>query len=90
MSKKNRSRKQAKVAEASARKLTVGKVVRLLLKSLLFAVLASVLLVVLDVLGVPGLTNPWIQGIAIVVLYLIAYPFLMSEFRAGSTRADDG
>ena len=36
--------------------------------------------------GVPGLRSFWIQGGVIVGLYLLAYPFLMSEFRAARYR----
>lgn len=84
MSKKTRKRKRQRRAERAARRITVGKIARLALKSVLFAVVASLAMVLLDALGVPGLDRIWVQGGAIVVLYLLAYPVLMSEFRKGA------
>ena len=90
MSKKTRRRKDEQRAKTQARRITVGKVVRLALKSLLFAVVASLLLVGLDAIGVPGLTNTWVQIGVLIVMYALSYPFLMSEFRAASYRGEEG
>ncbi len=82
MSKRNRERKaELKVAQ-DARKLTPGKVFRLMLKSLVFALAVGLLFAVLSTLGVPYLDRLWVQFGLILLVYVVAYPFLMSEFRA--------
>ena len=82
MSKRNRDRKVELRAAQDARKLTPGKVFRLMLKSLVFALAVGLLFAVLSTLGVPYLDRLWVQFGLIFVVYVVAYPFLMSEFRA--------
>jgi hypothetical protein len=81
MSKSNKQRKEDARALTDARKLTWGKVLRLVLKSLLFAVVVAVLIEVLARLGVPVKTSIWYQYGLVFIVYIVAYPFLMSEFR---------
>ncbi len=81
MSKKNRERKSKLQAAQAARKLTVGKVLRLMLKSLVFALAVGLLFAALTTLGVPYLDRVWVQFGLVLAVYLVAYPFLMSEFR---------
>jgi|FLYL01.1.fsa_nt_gi uncharacterized membrane protein len=82
MSKKKRDKREMVRAAQEARKLTPGKLFRLFLKSIVFAVVVGILFTVLSLLGVPGLDNWWMQFALIFVVYLLAYPFIMSEFRA--------
>lgn len=80
----SKSKKQRKVSQRSAleaRRLTPGKVLRLVLKTLAFALLVSLLVSLLASLGVPVLENFWLQVAIMLVIYLLAYPYLMSEFR---------
>ena len=86
MSKRNRERKAKLRATQDARKLTPGKVFRLMLKSLVFALAVGLLFAVLSTLGVPYLDRLWVQFGLIFLVYLVAYPFLMSEFRARRSR----
>ncbi len=81
MSKANKQRKADSRAVLEARRLTPGKVLRLVLKTLAFAVLVSLLVTLLSALGVPVLANFWLQLPVMLVVYVLAYPFLMSEFR---------
>ncbi len=81
MSKTTKQRKVDAKAVAEARRLTPGKVFRLVLKSLGFAILVSLLVTLLNVLGVPVLGNFWLQLAVMLVVYILAYPFLMREFR---------
>lgn len=81
MSKTTKQRKVDAKAVAEAKRLTPGKVFRLVLKSLGFAVLVSLLVTLLNVLGVPVLGNFWLQLAVMLVVYILAYPFLMREFR---------
>lgn len=81
MSKKSRERKELRRAQEQARRLTTGKVLRLLLKSLLFAVAVSLVVGLASALGVPGLETFWVQALVVLGLYALAYPVLMSEFR---------
>lgn len=81
MSKKNQLRKAQAQAQQEARRLTVGKVVRLLLKSILFAVVVSLTIVLLGFVGIPALDTWWMQLLVLFGVYALAYPFLMSEFR---------
>jgi len=81
MSNRTKQRKADSQAAVEARRLTPGKVVRLVLKTLAFALLVSLLVTVLSALGVPVLENFWLQLAVMLVVYILAYPFLMSEFR---------
>ena len=81
MSKTTKQRKVDAKALAEARKLTPGKVLRLVLKSLGFAILVSLLIALLSALGVPVLEYFWLQLVVMLGVYILAYPFLMREFR---------
>ena len=79
-----RSRKQRKEAQAyskEARRLTAGKLFRLFLKSLGFALLVALIVLLLEVIGVPVTRNFWIQLLIMLAVYIPFYPFIMSEFR---------
>lgn len=81
MSKKNQQRKAERRSLEEARRITVGKMVRLLLKSLGFAILLTVLVMILQALHVPAVRNFWVQMGMVFAAYLLVYPVLMSEFR---------
>lgn len=81
MSKRNKQKKASQRALQEARRLTVGKVVRLVLKMFVFAILASLLVSLAAAYGVPGLENFWVQILVMMLLYIPAYPFIMREFR---------
>ena len=81
MSKTTKQRKVDAKALAEARRLTPGKVLRLVLKSLGFAILVSLLVALLSALGIPVLESFWLQLAVMLVVYIAAYPFLMREFR---------
>lgn len=81
MSKSTKQRKVDAKAVADARRFTPGKMFRLVLKSLGFAVLVSLLVSLLGAFGLPVFENIWLQLAVMVVVYVLAYPFLMSEFR---------
>lgn len=81
MSKRTQQRKLERAALEQARRITVGKMVRLLLKSLLFAMLVASLMVALSLLGIPWLTSTWVQLAVMILVYLLAYPYLIREFR---------
>lgn len=85
MSKGNKQRKVDSRAALEARRLTPGKVLRLVLKTLGFAILVSLLVTLLSAAGVPVLENFWLQLAVMLVVYVLAYPFLMSEFRSKRT-----
>ncbi len=86
MSKKKREEKARLRAVQEARKLSVGKMFRLTLKMLAFALLASFVVSFAAAMGVPGLDNFWVQLLVMVLLYIPAYPFVMSEFRPKVSR----
>lgn len=90
MSKSSQRRKAEQRAREEARRVTPGKVLRLFLKSVVFAVLVSLLVIVLTVLRMPGLGNVWVQMALVFGAYLLAYPLLMSEFRPRRRREDQG
>ncbi len=81
MSKKSQQRKAERRSLEEARRITFGKMVRLLLKSLGFAILLTILVMVLQALHVPGISSFWVQMGMVLVAYLLVYPVLMSEFR---------
>jgi ABC-type bacteriocin/lantibiotic exporter with double-glycine peptidase domain len=81
MSKRKKELKEKRSALEQARKFTPGKVIRLVLKSLVFAVAVAIIMIGIELLGIPAFSNFWIQLAVMVVIYLIAFPFLMSEFR---------
>jgi Ca2+/Na+ antiporter len=83
MSKRKKEQKLEKAALEDARKLTLGKMLRLLLKSLLFSLLVVLLMTGLAFVGIPAFQNFWIQIAVMVVVYVVAYPYLMREFRVG-------
>ena len=80
MAKATKQRKTDARAVIDARRITFGKMFRLLLKSLGFAVAVGLLIVLLQALGLPR-DNPWITLPILLVVYVAAYPLLMSEFR---------
>ena len=80
MAKATKQRKDDARAVADARRLTPGKMLRLLFKSLGFAVLVSLLILLLQAVGLPA-NNFWVTLPVMLVVYLAAYPVLMSEFR---------
>ena len=81
MAKNTKQRKADAKAVADARRLTPAKVLRLVLKSLGFAILVSLLLILLQSFNVPVFQTWWLQFGVMLVVYVAAYPFLMSEFR---------
>ena len=81
MSKTTKKRKDDARALAEARQLTPGKVFRLVLKSLGFAILVSLLVFLLGLVVPSARDNFWIQLPLMLVVYIAAYPFLMREFR---------
>ena len=90
-----RSRKQRKAAQAEskeARRLTAGKLLRLFFKSLAFALLVALIVMVLELLGVSVTQNFWLQLLIMLAVYIPFYPFIMSEFRSkpGAARASKG
>ena len=79
-----RSRKQRKASQADskeARRLTAGRLLRLFLKSLAFALLVALLVMVLELVGVAVTQNFWLQLLIMLAVYIPFYPFIMSEFR---------
>ncbi|MCA9838350.1 MAG: hypothetical protein KC422_15650 [Trueperaceae bacterium] len=79
---KSKKQKQAELkAQQEARQITPAKLLRLALKSMGFAIVVAVVVIGLNLLGVPALGNTWVQLGIMFVVYLVAYPFLMSEFR---------
>ena len=84
MSKSNKQRKVEARAAEDARKLTTGKVLRLVLKTLAFAIVVSLLVVVLQRFIKPFPT--WLQYVLMLAVYIAAYPVLMSEFRVRHAR----
>jgi NADH:ubiquinone oxidoreductase subunit 2 (subunit N) len=81
MSKSKKQLEAERKARSEARQLSPGKIIRLILKSLLFAVLVTFILILLSLLGLPVTTNFWLQLIVMALVYGLAYPFLISEFR---------
>jgi membrane protein implicated in regulation of membrane protease activity len=88
MSKRKRDQKLERAALEEARRITPGKMIRLLLKSLLFSLLVVVIMVGLSLLGVPAFQNFWVQLVVMVIIYVIAYPFLMREFRPRRVKSE--
>ena len=80
MSKRKQARKAVR-ERAEARKMTSGKLLRLIGKSMLFAVIVSFIILGLNLAGVPAFGNFYVQLGVMFVVYMVAYPFLMSEFR---------
>ena len=80
MSKRKQARKAVR-ERAEARKMTSGKLLRLIGKSMLFAVIVSFIILGLNLAGVPAFGNFYVQLGVMFVVYVLAYPFLMSEFR---------
>ena len=89
MSKRKREEKLERASAEEARKITPGKMIRLLLKSLLFSLLVVVVMVALNLIGIPAFQNFWIQLAVMVVIYVIAYRFLMKEFRVKKVRSKE-
>ena len=89
MSKKNKERKIEQRAAEEARRITPGKMIRLLLKSLLFSLLVVVVMVGLSLLGINAFQNFWVQLVVMVVIYALAYPYLMREFRVKKVRSKE-
>ncbi|MGL4611929.1 MAG: hypothetical protein ACRCYY_20005 [Trueperaceae bacterium] len=86
MSKRKREQKLERASLEEARKITPGKMIRLLLKSLLFSLVVVLVLLGLNLLGLNAFQNFWIQLAVMVVVYIVAYPFLMREFRVRKNR----
>jgi membrane protein implicated in regulation of membrane protease activity len=42
----------------------------------------------LSLLGVPAFQNFWVQLVVMVIIYVIAYPFLMREFRPRRVKSE--
>jgi len=82
MSKTKKHRKAMKRARMEARKITPMKLLRLALKTLLFAVVIASLITVMLLLGVAVVEERWFQLLFMAVCYVIAFPFVFSEFRA--------
>ena len=80
MSKRKQARKAVR-ERAEARKMTSGKLLRLIGKSMLFAVTVAFIILGLNLAGVPAFGNFYVQLGVMFVVYMVAYPFLMSEFR---------
>lgn len=88
MSKRKKEQKLERAAIEEARRVTPGKMIRLLLKSLLFSLLVVVIMVGLNLLGINAFQNFWVQLAVMVVIYIIAYPFLMREFRPRRVKSE--
>jgi Ca2+/Na+ antiporter len=89
MSKKSKDRKLEQRAVIEARQLTPGKMIRLLLKSLLFSLVVVLVMVALSMLGINAFQNFWIQLPVMVVIYATGYPYLMREFRSKKVRSKE-
>lgn len=81
MSQRNRERRSERKAIEKARKITVGKMVRLFVKSVLLAAGFVVVVTLLNALGVPYLDRLWGQLVVLGLLWIVAYPLLMRDFR---------
>jgi hypothetical protein len=88
MSKKSKERKLEQRSLEEARRLTPGKMIRLLLKSLLFSLVVVVVMVGLNLLGINAFQNFWIQLPVMVVIYALGYPYLMREFRVKKVKGE--
>lgn len=88
MSKKNKERKLGRQAASKARQVTPGKMIRLLLKSLLFSVIVVVVMLALNLLGINAFQNFWVQLIVMVIIYALAYPYLIREFRVKKVKSE--
>ncbi len=84
--KSKKERKAERQSYEDARKMTAGKLVRLVLKSMVFAVSVAVIMLLLSLLGVPALNSLWVQFGVMFAVYILAYPYLMSEFRPKKVR----
>jgi uncharacterized membrane protein len=82
MSKSKKQRKAVKRARIQARKFTPAKLFRLALKTLVFAVVVSIFIAVLVALDVAVVDERWFQLLFMGVCYIIAFPYVFSEFRA--------
>ena len=92
MSKRSRKQRKAVQAESKeARRLTAGKLLRLFLKSLAFALLVALVVMVLELVGLSVTQNFWLQLLIMLAVYVPFYPFIMSEFRPkAGTQKDVG
>jgi len=81
MSQRNRERRSERKAIERARKITVGKMVRLFVKSVLLAVGFVLIVTLLNALGVPYLDRLWGQLVVLGLLWIVTYPLLMRDFR---------
>ena len=81
MSKIKKQRKLDQRALEDARKITLPKMLRLILKSMLFSLIVLGLMLLLNALGIPAFKNMWVQIAVMLVVYMVAYPFLIREFR---------
>lgn len=81
MSKIKKQRKLDQRSLEDARKITFPKMLRLILKSMLFSVMVLGVMLLLNALGIPAFRTMWVQILVMIVVYMVAYPFLISEFR---------
>lgn len=88
MSKRNRERRSERKAIERARKITVGKMVRLFVKSVLLAAGFVLIVTLLNALGVPYLDRLWGQLAVLGLLWIVAYPLLMRDFRPRTYHKD--
>ncbi len=88
MSKRSRKQRKASQAESKeARRVTAGKLFRLFLKSLVFALLVALVVMVLELVGLSATQNFWMQLLIMLAVYIPFYPFIMSEFRPQRSRS---
>lgn len=66
---------------AKPSQLTANKLLRLGLKSMVFALIVSTLVTLLGLLNIAFFKTLWFQVGTMLVVYLLAYPYLMREFR---------
>lgn len=81
MSKSKKQRKARKRARIQSRRITPAKLLRLALKTLLFAVVVASVLAVLVWLDVEIIEALWFRFVLIVACFAIAFPYVFSEFR---------
>lgn len=79
----NSSQRPGKTPELPG--ITGPKLLRLALKSMLFALLVSTVVTLLSLLNVPVFRSLWFQFAVMLGVYLLAYPYLMREFRSVNT-----
>lgn len=81
MSKSKKQRKARKRAQIQARRITPAKLLRLALKTLLFALVVSSVLTVMVVLDIAIVEALWFRFVLMVAGFAVAFPYVFSEFR---------